>query len=115
MNFTHNLLSDLTFTLEPDAIAYIKINGTLATCLMSTKIDAGAKYVVQSSLDSTELFESYTTHSEGIWENISVDGVVYPEVTFAINSLPFRSPNILYIKNTSAGIETIKVSLRGNR
>lgn len=115
MTIDYELISDLTFSLAPDELVYIAISGVTSNCLMSVKIDAGAKYVVQSSLDSTEEFKNYATHSDAIWEDISVDGVVYPEVTFAINSLPFRSPNILYIKNTSAGTENIKVALRGNR
>ena len=114
LSFTHTLMSDLTLTLAHGEEAYIQINGTLATCLLSVKIEAGASYEVESSLDSTEAFLAYTLHSEGIWEDIIVDGVTYAELTFDINSVLFRSPNILYINNTSA-TESIKVSLRGNR
>ncbi len=114
MTIDYTLISDLTFSLAHDEEAYILVNGVVASGLISVKIEAGATYVIQSTLDSTESFKDYTQHSDGIWENISIDGVEYAELSFDINSAPFVSPNILYIQNTSA-TQSIKVSLRGNR
>ena len=114
MTYDYDLMSDLTFTLAFGEKVYIKVNGVISTSLLSVKIEAGASYIVQSSLDSTEAFEGYTSHSDGIWENIVIDGVSYSEVTFDISSLSFRCPNFLYINNTSVS-QAIKVSLRGNR
>lgn len=114
MNFNHSLVSDLTFSLAPSEEAYIKIEGNLSTCLLGIKIEAGASYVVQSSLVSTEAFKLYSNHSDAEWEDISIDGIPYASLTFDIPSVLFKSPNVLYISNTSA-TENIKVSLRGNR
>lgn len=107
------LISDLTFTLLPTESKLIKINGVTSTCAISTECNSGA-YVVKSTLDSDE-FVKVSLESDITWEFIKLSSVTYEELTVDIPSLVFTAPNLLYIKNTSTGTETLKVSLRGNR
>jgi len=117
MTFTHELGTDLTFELAVNAEAYVFVRSHLSSCVMCVNLlDTTGAYIIQSSLESTEVFTlPETVKNDLIWENIKIDGVEYSEVTFDIPSIKFTAPNILYFKNTSSGTERIRVSLRGNR
>lgn len=114
MQYNNELITDLTITIPPEEEVYIKINGLISIGVLGTTIEAGTTYIVQSSLDSSEAFDLATTHSDLSWEDISIDGVTYTELSFAITSISFIAPNFLYIKNESV-TDSMKVSLRGNR
>lgn len=109
------LMSDLTFDLEPDEYKLILIKGILSSCIISTIIEAGATYSVKSSQYSTEFIEQQEATIFTTFEDIKIDGVSYSELAIDIPSLQFKAPNLLYIKNTSLGDFSIRVSLRGNR
>jgi|GEM_PF-3682007 len=109
------LTSDITFNVAHSETKVIKISGLCSSCVLSTKIDAGAQYSIRSSVNSTEFIElPATTLSDLTLENIKIDGVGYASLTFAIPSLYFHAPNLLVIENTSI-TENIQVSIRGNR
>lgn len=109
------LMSDLTIVLAKDETALVKINGGLSTCALSVSIDTDATFTIQSSLDSSEVVDGYTSVSEMFLENAVVDGAEVTEFTDNVQSLHFDSPNFLYFVNTSATEKNIKISLRGNR
>lgn len=116
MKFDDYLITDLSFDLQPFQKKYIAIRGYLSSIAMSVKIlPVGGSLSIKSSLASTELFEVVTSHSGIIWEDIKINGVSYPEVTFNIPSLVFTSPNILYFENTSISGQIVHIDLRGNR
>jgi hypothetical protein len=116
MKFDHDLVTDLSFDLNPFQKKYIYIRGYLSTIALSIKsTPSSGKFKIQSSLASTEAFEIVSNHNNLTWENIKINGVSYSEVTFDIPSLVFTSPNILYFENTSLSGQIIRVDLRGNR
>jgi hypothetical protein len=114
MNWNYELISDISVTIEASETALIKINGICNSCILSSVIEAGATYTIQSSLASSELVSSATLISELNLENIKIAGVEYAELSFAIPSVYFKSPNFLYITNTSA-TESVRIDIRGNR
>ena len=115
--FTHELVSYLTLTLEAGDIAYVKMNGMASTCVLGAKIvDPGATVAVQSSIDGPDFFALESTEdTDVLWEDITIDGVVTPEISTDVTSQVFVAPNVLRLENTSAGTEVVRVALRGNR
>lgn len=114
MTWDFELVSDLSLIIPANISKLIKINGVCSTCILSSKIDAGASYKVQSSIDSSERVQLLTSISGLVLEDIKINGIEYSEISFDLPSVFFKSPNFLLITNTST-IESIYISLRGNK
>lgn len=116
MTFTHELITDLTFTIAPGAEYYVKMNGIPSTTVISTHfLTAPGSLVIESSIDSFDYFlHTATQYSDCLWESITIGGIVTNPVTTDILSLVMYTPNILHFKNTHVS-SIARVSLRGNR
>lgn len=114
MNWNHELFSDLTLILPPLSKSFIKVNGTLSTCILSTNVESSPQYSIQSCIDSSEYVEEVQSYNDLNFEFTKIDGITYEVITFAIPSLYFKAPNFLLIDNKSMS-DVLKISIRGNR
>lgn len=114
MQWNHELFSDLTLIIPPLSRSFIKVNGTLSTCILSTVVEANPEYSIRSSIDLSEYVEEVQSYSDLNFESIKIGGIVYDSLTFAIPSAYFKAPNFLLIDNKSIS-DVLKISIRGNR
>jgi hypothetical protein len=118
IDFTNELMSDLTLNLNTGETAYIKVSGICANIFWSLKIiDSGATCDINIGLESDSFFAlPSTVHSDLLLKGIMVGST--PTTGFIANVLGESqiAPTYIYIKNTS-GIANkhIRFNLRGNR
>lgn len=117
IQFTHELLSDLTITLAKDEVAYIQVAGICSNINWSLKLlSAGATAQIQTGLESTEFLAlTATAHSDLTLQNIKVSGTPTASITTETLNETQSAPNYVYVKNTSPVAQAIRFSIRGNR